>query len=677
MVVALLAIGLAFSVTSISAATSGDGGKHAKHRTRRAATSSASTSKAAKATAKAKARATAKAKTTAKAKAKAKAKANAKAKAKAKAHRKATTQPPRATADSSKSAKSGAKASKPAGTKRPKRQPSPASAPTAASPAASGPAISTVNAPTANAFGLAPSPTAPAPSGATFAPPLTSAPASATAGTPAATPAPAGAAAPAAGTIGSATVNSLLSNTRLVSYYPAGAGWWSMWTAWNPTQVDADFGRLQSLGFNTVRIIVLPFAFDFPNPQPLMLSRLSEAVGLAAKHGLRVQLTLFDGFHNWSNIAGSKTWLESVLGPYASDSRIAFVELRNELDPTDPAAVSWASQLLPYAHSIAPALPMTISTSDEGDGIAAIKQIKDELGPALDFLDFHYYGKAARATTVFKKAQAIAAGMPLYVGETGYSTDPSQALIPGLPAGTASQEAYQDLYFRTIAAAAKRVGLPTPALWVYSDFTPTGIPGGDASPQYHFGLFRTDGTPKPVTASITTDLIGGKIFCSFNNGFETGVENGLPADWQVEFGNLAQFARDTSVAHTGTASARIRDSAASGASQPAFLITPPSAVIPGDSYRLTAWAQGASAGGTNRINLSWVDDNENWLSTASSQQLPVGNVPWTQLMLQAVAPPGAAYVEIRLESKQNAGTVWFDDVSFDPTNGTPADPGCS
>jgi hypothetical protein len=440
--------------------------------------------------------------------------------------------------------------------------------------------------------------------------------------------------------------------------------------------MNTDFGRISSLGFNTIRIIVLPYAFDFPTPQPLMLSRLSQAIDLASTHGLRVQLTLFDGFHDWSSIAASKTWLQSVLAPYANDARIAFVELRNELNPTDDAAVSWASQLLRYAHSIAPALPMTISTSDEGDTISSIRLIKSKLGSSLDFLDFHYYGKAARAATVFKQSKAVAAGMPLYIGETGFSTDPEGTPVTGLPTGVASEEAYQDLYFRTVAAAAKRVGLPTPGIWVYSDFTSAGIPGGDVSNQYHFGLYRTDGEAKPVTASIAADFLHGSLSCSFNNGFESGVENGLPADWQIAFGGFAQFARDATVAHSGTASARISNSSVTGTAQPSFFITPPMGVIPGDEYDVSAWARGASASGINRIELAWVDANENWLRTDSSQRLPGGTSPWTKLVVQAVAPPGAAYVEIHLESRQNPGTVWFDDVSFDPAGATPADPGC-
>jgi len=46
-----------------------------------------------------------------------------------------------------------------------------------------------------------------------------------------------------------------------------------------------------------------------------------------------------------------------------------------------------------------------------------------------------------------------------------------------------------------------------------------------------------------------------------------------------------------------------------------------------------------------------------------SSPLPSGNAGWTELGVDAVAPPSAAYAAVYLQSIGDAGSVWFDDVS--------------
>ena len=68
----------------------------------------------------------------------------------------------------------------------------------------------------------------------------------------------------------------------------------------------------------------------------MMPARLEKVVDLAAHHGLRVELALFDWWHDYADVAGSRRWAAALLSPYAGDERIAFVELKNEIRPRTP-----------------------------------------------------------------------------------------------------------------------------------------------------------------------------------------------------------------------------------------------------------------------------------------------------------------------------------------------------
>ena len=69
------------------------------------------------------------------------------------------------------------------------------------------------------------------------------------------------------------------------------------------------------------------------------------------------------------------------------------------------------------------------------------------------------------------------------------------------------------------------------------------------------------------------------------------------------------------------------------------------------SFRLRAAAD------VTEIALSWFDINGTWISQNTSNRLPVGNTAWTELFVDAVAPAGAASVQLHLKSGDNTGTV--------------------
>ena len=251
---------------------------------------------------------------------------------------------------------------------------------------------------------------------------------------------------------------------RVVSYYPSDAGWTLMWDRWRPSRFAADLRRLRGLNANTVRLVVSPSQFGYPTPARRYRDRLAQAVSLAAAAGLHVQLTLFDWWFDYADRSGSKRWAETILAPYVGDARIAFVELRNELDPADAGAVPWARELLPRLRAYLRGTPVTISVGNT-DSSRDLRALLRGLGTAArpDFFTAHYFtGGGELAGSRFRQLQQTAAPVPLWIGEIGYPTSATVSGYWSLPLTRSAQEAAQSHFLKTSFAAARQLGLPRP-----------------------------------------------------------------------------------------------------------------------------------------------------------------------------------------------------------------------
>jgi endo-1,4-beta-mannosidase len=294
-----------------------------------------------------------------------------------------------------------------------------------------------------------------------------------------------------------AAQHSPVQNLREVNYYPAAGGWTYMWSHFDAAAIDRDFARIRALDANTVRIIIQPSVFGFPVVHPVMANRLSEVMGLAAKHSLRVQLTLFDWWSRYTDIRGSEEWVSSLLSRYRNDPRIAVVELQNEVNPQNHAAVAWVSRLLPYLSAVLPGTLRTVSAASVPPHVFALL-IRELRKSPPDFWDYHYYGPPQDAYSVLSQIKALSGRVPLFIGETGYSTDGS---VQGMAAADQAQAAY----YRAVFGAAAALRLPAPAPWTLNDFSLRAIPpspGSHDAAQHGFGLFQLNGSPKPAAAVV-------------------------------------------------------------------------------------------------------------------------------------------------------------------------------
>ncbi|HEX4008884.1 MAG TPA: carbohydrate binding domain-containing protein [Solirubrobacteraceae bacterium] len=463
------------------------------------------------------------------------------------------------------------------------------------------------------------------------------------------------------------TVRAWLGDLKLVDYFPADDAWDNMWTKFNPTTVGADFARIAAMHANAVRIIPRVPAFGYPEPSAAMLSELHQTIALAQANGLRVELTMFDGFNSYADVAGSEEWVSALLRPYAGDREIAYVDLENEIDRQPSQALSWAQQLIPYVRGLGAGIPVTASVTIN-DGPQNLRNVLAGLGNVRpDFYDVHFYGQDGQAYPDLRAAQQLVAPAPVVLGETGYSTTTTNSTVPGLPRTAASQDAYQAYYLRSVDYAAATLGIPA-APWILSDFTPDAWPGASAQ---QFGLYRANGRPKPAVSVESSYFSADSVSIAFNGNFEqtTVVDGRLePLLWREYQPSdvTATFAADQSVAHSGTTSAEITGTSGGTWGCGAFYLVPISTLNPDQTYTADVYARGQTATGSTYLSLSWMDANGTYLSQTTSANLPPGTTGWHLLTASGKPPAQAVFVQLYLKSCRNSGSAWFDDATFNP-----------
>ncbi len=293
---------------------------------------------------------------------------------------------------------------------------------------------------------------------------------------------------------------------KMVSYYPARHPWGSMWKSFDLSPIEADFRRAHETGFDTVRIFLPPKVMGYPQPTTAMRTELAQVVAAARTNQLRVGLSVFDRFSGYRDLQGSDEWLHEILEPYRGDPEIAFVELRNELNPGDSGAMPWLRHMVATTRREAPRAPILVSAPGRL-GPSAVKRLARGLSSSpADAYGLHYYGKPSALAAALESARKGVAPASLYLGEIGYSTSSENLATSGLPATQAAQEAQQVAVLGSAFAATRAAGLPAPGVWTLTDFADAANPP-DAKParaavERRYGLFRTDGSPKPAVGVL-------------------------------------------------------------------------------------------------------------------------------------------------------------------------------
>jgi hypothetical protein len=282
-----------------------------------------------------------------------------------------------------------------------------------------------------------------------------------------------------------------------VNYYPTATPWRAFWSAFDEYTVAADLERISDLGANSVRIFLTREDFlssDFE----AAITKLEKLLQIADEKGLSVVPTFFDlkqdfNVGTWSD---DVLYLERVLPILAASETVAFVDLKNEADLDfeahgDETIVAWLQSMAGATRVIAPNLSLTIGWSNSDS--AAL------LTDTLDVITYHDYapldGTASRLASVRK----LAGDKPVLVTEIGVSSFELIASFPG------SEERQANQISDRLGSLTESDGV---FLWTLYDFENVDGSVVGNSPwvkrlQQTFGIFRADGSAKPIAAAVT------------------------------------------------------------------------------------------------------------------------------------------------------------------------------
>jgi hypothetical protein len=444
----------------------------------------------------------------------------------------------------------------------------------------------------------------------------------------------------------------LVSNLKLANYYPARNAWSLMWTRWRPREINHDMARAATLHANAIRVIAFPYTMGWPEVRRPMESRLRAMLAMASRHGLKVELTLYDHWEQYGDRAQSRQWTQSILRPLRGNETVAFIEVKNEIEPSNSTAMQWLPSQIRQIHRVLPGVPVTVSADGQLAGLLALKQALGSQAP--DFWDLHYYGPSRLAYATFVEARLAVGKRPLIVGETGAST---AASVTNAASWTVSDD-FQREWFYVVEAAAAAAGLPPAAPWTLDDFTSRAIPYPHvADAQYRYGLFRTNGTPKPA-AHVVASAFKGRPPTSRPAAFRRVQGSDLPSMWHQWYPS-GQLSVIRGAGPHGDNAVQFAHTLRQLGGVTSIYTTPVQPVRPHRRWTASVRARGIGSTGANFLSLSWYDANDNWLGNSESRVLKGGSTNWTRLHVQARPPPGAAGVSVYLDSAGNRGRVLF------------------
>ncbi|MCC7205804.1 MAG: cellulase family glycosylhydrolase [Anaerolineae bacterium] len=292
-----------------------------------------------------------------------------------------------------------------------------------------------------------------------------------------------------------------------VNYYPSRGPWRRFLTETSLETVARELDLIREAGFNTVRMFAWHEAlFDCPQdaenlaPRPDAFAILDGALGLAAERDLRVIFTLndlpdlvFRPIYDFPEASLAQT--EFIVRRYRDEPAILAWDVRNEGDvdyvrgyTSSRKVVAWMRAAIARVRA---ADANHLVTAGWNEHAALVED-------AVDFVSFHHWRSAQNLQDRIA-GYRVETRKPLLLEEVGYST----------PAGN---ELRQVDGLRAALSVVRDENLLGWVAWVAFDYpttatcTPPNCPSPDNA-EHHYGLWRTDYTPKPALAMLQAEFM--------------------------------------------------------------------------------------------------------------------------------------------------------------------------
>ena len=285
-----------------------------------------------------------------------------------------------------------------------------------------------------------------------------------------------------------------------INYYPKESPWDMFGENFSSDTIARDFEIIKNAGLNSIRIFIQYEDFGKAEVLPQKLEKLRKVVDLAEENQLKVVVTLFDFYGDYSVLDWTLTHrhAQQIVSSFKEHPAILAWDLKNEPDLDFDSrgkdlVVQWLSHIADEIKKYDPNHLITIGWSSPEAAINLKKEV--------DFVSFHFYKDFEKLDSDFKILEKEIPNKPIVMQEFGMSS------YHGLwnPFGTDEED--QANYHKKMQDFFKKENLAFMS-WTLYDFkeVPTSVVGRlpwRKSRQRFFGFLDQKGEPKPAFKYIT------------------------------------------------------------------------------------------------------------------------------------------------------------------------------
>jgi len=284
-----------------------------------------------------------------------------------------------------------------------------------------------------------------------------------------------------------------------INYYPQATPWDMFGDNFDAEIIKNDFEFIKDKGLNSIRIFIQYEDFGKAEVKPDKLEKLKEVLDLAEKSDLKVVVTLFDFYGDYSVLDWTLTHrhAEQIVTSFKNHPTILAWDIKNEPDLDFESrgkqmVLDWLSHTIDQVKKFDPNHLITIGWSKPEAAI--------NLENELDFVSFHYYKPLENLEQDYFNINQLI-DKPLVLQEFGLSS------YHGIWNLWGGDEEDQANYHKKIQAFFQKEKLAFMS-WTLYDFkeVPTDVVGKlpwRKSKQRHFGFLDVDGKPKPALKFMT------------------------------------------------------------------------------------------------------------------------------------------------------------------------------
>lgn len=287
-----------------------------------------------------------------------------------------------------------------------------------------------------------------------------------------------------------------------INYYPQASPWSMYGDQFDIKIISKDFQIIKSAGLNSIRIFVPYEDFGRHNVSKDKLEKLVQVLDLAENHELKVLVTLFDFYGDYSVLNWSLTQRHAkiIVNTLKSHKALLGWDLKNEPDldfenRSKDLVSAWLDKMIAFVKSQDSIHPITIGWSN-------VKSAQ-LLNETLDFISFHYYEDLEELTEHYKVLKSKVKDKPIAITEYGISS------YTGFWNPFGNSEDDQAEYHKTIQSIFSKQQLSFMS-WTLYDFNkiPKEVVGKlpwRKNAQKHFGFIDINGAKKGAFKFISKE----------------------------------------------------------------------------------------------------------------------------------------------------------------------------